>query len=115
MVRKVEVTFVDDFDGKPADETISFALDGTSFEIDLSAKRADAMRTSLAPYITSARRLGRGGVVAPRRAHVAVPVRNDRAQNKAIREWAKRKKIALSDRGRIPQDIIKQYEAEAGR
>ncbi|MEN3305738.1 MAG: Lsr2 [Micromonosporaceae bacterium] len=44
-----------------------------------------------------------------------MPARNDRAQNKAIRDWAKRKKINLSERGRIPRTIVEQYETKAGR
>jgi hypothetical protein len=41
--------------------------------------------------------------------------RGDRAQNQAVREWAKSKGIDVSDRGRIPRSVIEQYEAEAGR
>jgi hypothetical protein len=114
MARKVEMKLVDDIDGGTADETLKFGVDGTSYEIDVNAKHAEELRASLAKFILSARRVGRGGVVASR-ARAAAPARNDRAQNQAIREWAKRKKIELSDRGRIPRTIVEQYEAEAGR
>jgi hypothetical protein len=45
----------------------------------------------------------------------AAPAKADRAQNQAIRDWAKRKGIQLSERGRIPRNVIEQYETEAGR
>jgi hypothetical protein len=43
------------------------------------------------------------------------PAKTDREQNQAIREWAKRKGIEVSDRGRIAASIVEQYEAEASR
>ena len=41
--------------------------------------------------------------------------RSDREVNRAIREWAKSKKLDVSDRGRIKQEIVDRYHAEAGR
>jgi hypothetical protein len=116
MVRKLEVKLVDDIDGGVADETLRFGLDGASYEIDVHAKHAEELRAALARYILRARRLGRGGVLATRgRATTGTPARSDRAQNQAIRDWARRKKIQLNDRGRIPRSVVEQYEAEAGR
>ena len=117
MARKVEVKLVDDIDGGQADETLSFGLDGTNYEIDLSAEHAKELRSALERYVEASRRVGRGGVMPTRnRGRVpAAPARSDREQNKAIREWAKRQKIELSERGRIPRIIVEQYEAQAGR
>jgi Lsr2 len=116
MARKVAVHLLDDIDGGQADETLKFGLDGVNYEIDLSAKHADELRAALAKFILSARRVGRGGVTATRPGRVrTAPTRTDRAQNQAIREWARRKKIQLADRGRIPRAIAEQFEAEAGR
>ena len=42
---------IDDFDGKPADETVQFGLDGVSYEIDLSEKNAKKMREGLQPWV----------------------------------------------------------------
>ena len=39
----------------------------------------------------------------------------DRDQNRAIREWAQSKGIQVSDRGRIKQEIVDRFNAEAGR
>jgi hypothetical protein len=115
MARKVELVLVDDIDGGEAGETLRFSLDGLSYEIDVSSKRADELRADLWPFISKARKVGRGAVGVRRRSIVRTPARNDRAQNKAIRDWAKRKKFELSERGRIPRHIVEQYEAEAGR
>jgi hypothetical protein len=115
VARKVEVKLVDDIDGGPAEETVVFAVDGVGYEIDLGVKHAKELRAALDTFVSSARRVGRSGLSAPSRSRATVPARNDRAQNKAIRDWAKRKKINLSERGRIPRTIVEQYEAEAGR
>ena len=104
MARKVQYLLVDDLDGGEAEETVSFAIDGVSYEIDLSKKNAQALRDSLAKYVASARRAGgrrgrgRGG-------------RGGRAgDTAAIREWARSQGMKISDRGRIPADIIEKYE-----
>ena len=115
MARKVQVHLLDDIDGGQADETLRFGLDGTSYEIDLSARHAEKLRAALAKFVVSSRRVGRSRVAAvvPRRA--GTPARVDRAQNQAIREWAKSRGIEISDRGRIPAHIVEQYHAGAGR
>ena len=115
MARKTFVQLLDDIDGAAADETLKFGLDGVNYEIDVCAKHADRLRKDLAKFILNGRRVGRGGIAPSRRGPGGAPVRSDRAQNQAIREWARRKRIQLSDRGRIPGAVIEQYEAEAGR
>jgi hypothetical protein len=115
VARKVQVDLLDDIDGAQADETLKFALDGTNYEIDLSARHADKLRKSLEKYVQSARRVGRGHVASTGRVRTGVPVRSDRVQNQAIRDWARRKGMELSERGRIPRAVAEQYEAEAGR
>ena len=61
MAQKVQVLLVDDLDGGEASETVSFALDGTSYEIDLSGKNADELRDVFAKYVGVARKAGRSG------------------------------------------------------
>jgi hypothetical protein len=115
MARTLQINLIDDIDGSTADETVRFALDGTNYEIDLSAKHAAKLRTDLEKYVEAARRTGTGGVTRAGRGRTSQPARTDRDQNRAIRSWAKRKRIPLSDRGRIPQRILDRYAAEAGR
>jgi Lsr2 len=114
MARKVEVRLIDDLDSSPADESITFGLDGTDYEIDLSSKHAKELRGALERYISAAKRVGRGrgpsGVRAGRRTS-----RADREQNQAIRDWAQRKGLEIAPRGRIAQSVLEQYQAEAAR
>ncbi len=106
MAQKVQVILEDDIDGGKADETVTFSLDGVSYEIDLSKKNADKLRNSFAPYVGSARRMT--GRSTTRRGRAARGVRNEAG---AIREWAREQGLKVSDRGRIPADIVDQYRA----
>ena len=48
MAQQVNVKFVDDLDGSDAAGTVSFGLDGKTYEIDLSDDNAAKLRDSLA-------------------------------------------------------------------
>jgi hypothetical protein len=117
VARREIVVLEDDLDGGKADETVKFALDGVQYEIDLSDKNATKLRNLFADYMAAGRRVGRGGVVVGGRAAARArgSAAADREQNKAIRAWAKRKGRNISDRGRIPQEIVDEYNADAGR
>ena len=105
MAQKITVALEDDIDGGPADETVRFGLGGAEYEIDLSAKNANAFRRQLAPFIEHARRAGRGQRRRPGRAT------SSREHSGNIRAWAKEQGIAVSDRGRIPASVAEQYDA----
>ena len=116
MAQVTEVRLVDDLDGGDADETVKFALDGVQYEIDLSEKNAGKLRELFDPYIQAGSKVGRGGVVVGgRAARGRGSAAADREQNKAIRAWAKKEGRDISDRGRIPQEIVDEYHAKAGR
>jgi hypothetical protein len=108
----VVVSLVDDLDGGQADETVSFALDGQAYEIDLGAANAARLRDRLARYTAAARRAESdrptpGPVAAPAAPRPSV----GREQNQAIRKWARNRGILVSDRGRIPVHILEAYNA----
>jgi hypothetical protein len=112
MARKVSETLVDDIDGGKAAETVKFGIDGIDYEIDLSKKNADRLRSSLVSYVSASRKLvrttGRGG----RRSRTVVQRRIDVAADpRAVRAWAKSNKIAVPDRGRIPGTVLEAYRA----
>ncbi|GAA0510620.1 Lsr2 family protein [Saccharopolyspora subtropica] len=113
MAQKVTVTLVDDLDGGQADETVEFGLDGVSYQIDLSAENAAELREALANYVSNARRAGGRKKPGPRPGGGARSgggsTSADREQNQAIREWARKRGLKVSDRGRIPADIVEQY------
>ncbi|MQA14589.1 MAG: Lsr2 family protein [Pseudonocardiaceae bacterium] len=115
MAQKVTVTLVDDLDGGSAEETIEFGIDGVSYEIDLSSDNAVQLRDALAGYVTHARKAGgtqrrRGGGNQGRRGSGGTGRASvDREQNQAIREWARKNGMNVSDRGRIPAEVLEAY------
>jgi hypothetical protein len=90
VVKKRLWSLVDDFDGSPAAETVTFALDGTTYEIDLSADNAAELRDVLQPWMDAGRRRGRTRASAGRPASRAANGRGRRAtyDSTAVREWA---------------------------
>ncbi len=115
MARKVQVILSDDLDESvAADETVSFSLDGTSYEIDLSEKNAQELRDAFSRYVQAARKVGRGSGRASgggRSRATGGGGRMDREQAGAIRDWARKNGHAVSDRGRIPASVVEAYEA----
>jgi len=113
MARKVQVILSDDLDENlPADETVSFSLDGTSYEIDLAEKNAKELRDVFSRYVSAARKVGRGGRSSGGGGRGRTTGgRMDREQAGAIRDWARKNGHAVSDRGRIPAGVVEAYEA----
>jgi Lsr2 len=113
MARKVQVILSDDLDENlSADETVSFSLDGTSYEIDLADKNAKEMREAFSRYVSAARKVGRGsGRASGGGRSRATGGRMDREQAGAIRDWARKNGHAVSDRGRIPASVVEAYES----
>ena len=111
MAQIREIRLVDDLSGDVADETIEFGLDGKSYEIDLSTANAKKLRDVLSEYVASARRAASGR----RRSGTNSAARRpaiDREQNQAIRDWARKRGMKVSDRGRIPADVLEAYHQE---
>lgn len=106
MAQKHIVQLIDDLDGREASETVSFALDGTRYEIDLSPDNAAKLRDSLAVYIANARRSARSG---PRSVGRGRPHRTDREQTAAIRDWARKNGHRVGEKGRIPAHVLDAY------
>ena len=109
MAQKVQVVLTDDLDGGDADETVVFAIDGISYEIDLSAANADALRNGVAAYVAAARRVGgrsvrRTGAVKSRPAEQRVDLSD-------LRAWARDNGYQVSDRGRVSGEVRTAYEA----
>lgn len=116
MAKQIIHKLIDDLDGGEADETVKFSLDGVQYEVDLSKKNAEKLREDFAPYVAAGVKVGRGGVVVGgRAARGRGGAAADREQNKAIRAWAKKEGRNISDRGRIPQEIVDEYHVRAGR
>jgi hypothetical protein len=115
VAQKVTVSLIDDLDGDKAEETVEFGLDGKNYEIDLSSSNADKLRDALATYVAAARRPGgrrRSGGGASTAAAASRRPSVDREQNQAIRDWARKRGMKVSDRGRIPADVLDSYHQE---
>ncbi|MET7402630.1 Lsr2 family protein [Dactylosporangium sp. NPDC005572] len=118
MAKRVIQQVIDDIDGGPADESLVFGVDGVLYTIDLSAGNAQQLRDALAPFIAAATKVrrttpqtaGRGNL-SGRGTVIATPSRRNRDRSQAIREWAQRQGLEVSDRGRLPRDVIDRYRA----
>lgn len=105
MAQRVNIVLIDDIDESVAAETVSFALDGVNYEIDLNEEHAQQLRDALGPWVAKARR--EPGQRASRRRHAKANQGPSEAAK--IRAWAAEKGIEVSDRGRIPAEIREQY------
>ena len=105
MAQKVHIVLEDDLDGSPATETVSFGLDGKTYEIDLNDKNAGKLRDALAAYVAAARSTGgrRGG----RKATAT----NLGPSAREVRDWARSNGYNVPDRGRIPDDVRSAFDA----
>ncbi|GGS85321.1 MULTISPECIES: histone-like nucleoid-structuring protein Lsr2 [Streptomyces] len=102
MAQRVVVTLSDDIDGGEAAETVTFGLDGKSYEIDLNPANAKKLRKSLAPYVAAGRRQSRSG-----RAFKHTSLAPDPA---VVRAWARSHDFEVPPRGRIPKRVYEAYE-----
>ena len=107
MAQRVEIKLEDDIDGGDADETVTFALDGVTYEIDLSSGNASKLRDALAPYV------GHGRRAAGRRQTTRAQGRNAAGGKRdlaGVRDWARSNGHKVSDRGRISAEIQAAYD-----
>jgi hypothetical protein len=122
MAQRTIVQLTDDLDGKPIPdgkgETIRFSLDRTDYEIDLGDKNAKTLRDTVSKYVAAARRTGSGARSAGNRRGTAGQGSAGRGGNgaardydpKAVRAWAGSQGIEVSQRGRVPADLIAKFQ-----
>lgn len=106
MSRNVSVVITDDLDGTEGAETVSFGIDGASYEIDLSEANRSRLADGLAPFIAAGRRANRNA--GRRGGGRSTSPSVDRA---AVRAWAREAGLNVSERGRISSDVMNKYEA----
>jgi hypothetical protein len=106
VAQKISVMLVDDLDGSDAVETLTFALDGAEYEIDLSAKNAASLRDALAKYVAAGRKSRAGSKRRPQ-------ARSGRSGSTAsgIRAWARANGWEVSERGRVSAEVKAAYDA----
>ena len=127
VAQRVVVEMTDDIDGKPAAETVSFGLDGRTFEIDLSEKNAKSLRKELAPWVASARRVsGRRPAGAARRVQRQGEPRcgpeggpgvggEQRVRRLAARPDLRRDHGEVPGRGQLTRRTCRQADVARGR
>ena len=104
MAQKVHIVLVDDLDGSDASQTVSFGLDGTSYEIDLNDKNAAALRDALSGYVGHARK-----VSSSSRRRKGTATSGPGASE--IRDWARSNGYDVPDRGRVSAEVRQAYDA----
>jgi hypothetical protein len=110
VAKKTLIQLVDDLDGLPIADgegrTVTLAMDGVTYDIDLSTGHVDALRETLAPYFAAGRKTaGRKGSNRPSAG------KSDPAELQRIREWAAENGHAVSSRGRISATVRDAYDA----
>ena len=103
-------SLIDDIDGSEAAETVSFALDGINYDMELSAENAEKLRGELANWIKNSRRVS-GRLSRGRRGSYTRVSSN----SSTIREWARANGYTVNERGRLPKEIIDAFEAANGK
>jgi nucleoid-associated protein Lsr2 len=109
VAQKVSVTYACDYDQKEIPHgqhrVRRFSFDGRDYEIDLCVKHSDKFDDTISRYAQRARKSSARPVRVKRRtaAH--------RQHSASVRAWAKKMGIEVSDRGRIPADVVTRYEA----
>ncbi|MDQ1703261.1 MAG: hypothetical protein QOF57_2513 [Frankiaceae bacterium] len=115
MAQRVQVLLVCDVhaDDTPGSQTVTFALDGASYEIDLCDQHVAELHESFATFVSAARRTGGRGRPAGRSSASAAGRRggSDRQRTQDIRQWARSNGLSVNERGRIPAEIVAQYES----
>ena len=102
MAQRVQILLEDDLDGSEASETVTFALDGKSYEIDLSAANSAQLRDDFAKWTGHARAVRGRGRVAPGRP-------TGRTDLNKVREWGRKNGFKVSDRGRVSAEVQEAY------
>jgi hypothetical protein len=105
-MQRVNVRLEDDLTGGPADETVGFGIDGRAYEIDLNARHAAEFRRQVARFLEHA------SLVRPAHRRSSVRTLASRERSRQIRAWAEERGLDISERGRLPREVIQQYDSE---
>jgi hypothetical protein len=116
MAQRTVVQLVDDIDGTQITdnqgETVTFGLDGATYEIDLTTHNAQQLRDAVQIYIANGRRVGGGRGRPTGNGRPSAPTtKRDPQQTKAIKDWARANGHKVAERGRISQSVLDAYEA----
>jgi Lsr2 len=116
VAQRVNVILVCDRPGQGHDETnpgddvetVTFAIDGHEYEMELCGQDAEFLRKSVTEFAGAARSGSRAGRPARRVASRTVP---ERGRSLLVRAWAKERGYKVNERGRVPANITAEYDA----
>ena len=111
MAQRIQTLFIDDIDGSEAEGTVRFGIDGTEYEIDLSAGHGDELRAALKEFIAHARKVGG----TSRRAAVRGARKPSAIDTIAVRAWARENGHDIKERGRVPASVAAKYREATGQ
>ena len=115
MARKTQIVLEDDLSGEVledgAGETVSFSLDGQSFEIDLSKENATKLRDDFARYVGHGRKIASRGSASRPTGNRSRPSSEDKRDLGPVREWGRQNGHDVSERGRVKASVIEAYDA----
>ena len=112
MAQKIQVLFIDDLDGGEAEGTVRFGLDGSDYEIDLSAK---TRRRCARPWPGMSIPPGRAPAGSRRPGRSGRRAGDGPAGSTAVRVWARSQGIEVKDRGRVPAEVVMKFRAASGQ
>ncbi len=108
MAQRIETFYVSDLSGEELGETantVRFGYQGAAYEIDLSQEEADEFAEVMDKYVSAARRVG------GRRQSGSAASTGPPRDLSAVREWARQNGYTVSNRGRIPNEVLQAYDA----
>ena len=109
MAQKVSVTYACDYDQKEIPQgqhrLRRFSIDGRDYEIDLCLKHSERFDDAVSKYASHARK---SSARVPRTKRRTAAHRKHSAE---VRAWAKANGMAVSERGRIPAEVVSKYES----
>jgi len=114
MAQKTQTILTDDLDGSEATQTVTFAFQGTSYEIDLNDEHASSIEESFAEWISNARKTTGGRSTSSsssRSSGARASSTTKRGDLDAVRAWARDNGHTVSDRGRVSNRILEAYDA----
>jgi hypothetical protein len=117
MAQKTIVTLVDDLTGEEAENisTVEFALDGVTYELDLTDENSTKLHDALSEYAKAGRKIGGRRRSGPRPGRAVKSTGGAAGYNretlKSIREWAKKNGHNVSDRGRLPAEVLQAWQS----
>jgi len=109
MAKRTIVSVVDDIDGYegPDVRTVTFSIEGATYEIELGSANNALLDNALEPFISAAR------PVAAQSGRARQTAKSGPAAS-AIRSWARENGLQVPDRGRIPSALREDFLKSQG-